>query len=576
MRLGKVAGALGHQILQADAIDEVQGIQSVALGLGHLLAFRIAHQAVNVNLPERHLAGELKGHHDHTGHPEEDDVVAGHQHIGRVEALEVIGPFRPAQGGETPQRRGEPGFQYILLLPERHVRRQAGALAGVGFVPAHMDGAIRAVPSWDAVAPPLLAADAPILDVAHPSEVGVLILLGDELDPALLHRLDGGFRQRCNAHEPLIGQPGLDDGLRAVTAGCHEAVRLHSLQQAQGIQIGDDALTRRQSVQAPIGSGGVVVDGRLRGQHVDHRQVMPQTHFVVVEVVGRGDLDAAGAKGRVHVFIGDDRQLPIYQGQARPLADQGTETLILRMHRHRGVAKHRLRTGGRHHQMVLAVGGPRAAAQRIAEVPQAALLLHVDHFEVGDGRAQHRIPVHQPLAAVDQALLMEPDKDLDDGPGEAGVQREPFPRPVEGGAHAPQLLGDVAAGLSLPLPHPLDEPVAAEFVAGLAFGVQLPLHQHLGGDARMVGAHLPKRGAAPHPLIANQRVHQGVLECVPHVQAAGHVGRRNDDAIAFSRRLRRKVARRLPRLVDSRLNGVGIEARLHSKPPSAACLCQAS
>ena len=59
VRLGKVAGALGHQILQADAIDEVQGIQSVALGLGHLLAFRIAHQAVNVNLPKRHFAGEL-------------------------------------------------------------------------------------------------------------------------------------------------------------------------------------------------------------------------------------------------------------------------------------------------------------------------------------------------------------------------------------------------------------------------------------------------------------------------------------------------------------------------------------
>ena len=102
---------------------------------------------------------------------------------------------------------------------------------------------------------------------------------------------------------------------------------------------------------------------------------------------------------------------------------------------------------------------------------------------------------------------MEPDEDLDDGLGKPGIQGEALPRPVEGGAHAPQLLGDVAAGLSLPLPHPLDEPVAAKFVAGLAFGVQLPFHQHLGGDACMVGAHLPKGGAAPHPLIANQRIH---------------------------------------------------------------------
>ena len=96
VRLGEVAGALGHQVLQADAIDQVQGVQSVALGLGHLLTFRIAHQAVDVHLAERHFAGELQRHHDHAGHPEEDDVVAGDQHIGRVEARQRLGLLRPA------------------------------------------------------------------------------------------------------------------------------------------------------------------------------------------------------------------------------------------------------------------------------------------------------------------------------------------------------------------------------------------------------------------------------------------------------------------------------------------------
>ena len=566
--LGEVAGALGHQRLQADAVDQVQGIQAVALGLGHLAALRITHQAVDVNLPERHFAGELERHHDHAGHPKEDDVVAGHQHVGRVEARQRLGAFRPAQGGEAPQRGGEPGLQHVLLLPERHVRRQACATAGVGLVLAHVDGAVRAVPGRDAMAPPLLAADAPVLDVAHPSEVGVFILLGDELNPALPHGLDGRLRQRGNAHEPLIGEPGFDDCLRAVAPRRHEAVRLHLFKQAQGVQVGDDALPRRKAVQAPVGGRGAVVDGRLGGKHVDHRQAVPQPHFVVVEVVGGGDLDAAGAKGRIHGLVGDDRQLPAHQGQARPLADQGAETLVLRMHRHRGVAEHGLRAGGCHHQVVLAVGDAGAAAQRVAKVPKAALLLHVDHLQVGDGGAQSRIPVHQPLAAVDEALLMQPDEDLGDGPGKSGVQREAFPRPVEGGAHAPQLLGNVAAGLPLPLPHPLGETVAAELVAGLAFGVQLPLHQHLGGDARMVGAHLPKGRAAPHPLMADQRIHQGMLEGMSHVQAAGDVGWRNDDAVASPRGLRRKVARRLPFLVDGRLDGVGIEARLHSNPPS--------
>jgi hypothetical protein len=31
---------------------------------------------VDVDMLERHATGEVRGHHDHAGHPEEDDVVA--------------------------------------------------------------------------------------------------------------------------------------------------------------------------------------------------------------------------------------------------------------------------------------------------------------------------------------------------------------------------------------------------------------------------------------------------------------------------------------------------------------------
>ena len=54
--------------------------------------------------------------------------------------------------------------------------------------------------------------------------------------------------------------------------------------------------------------------------------------------------------------------------------------------------------------------------------------------------------------------------------------------------------------LGLPLPDALDEGVAAEVVAGLAVGGQLPLDHHLGRDAGMVGARLPQRVAAAHAL----------------------------------------------------------------------------
>ena len=61
--------------------------------------------------------------------------------------------------------------------------------------------------------------------------------------------------------------------------------------------------------------------------------------------------------------------------------------------------------------------------------------------------------------------------------------------------------------------------------------VELALDHDLRGDAGVVGARLPQRVVAPHAVVADQRVHQGVLEGVAHVQRAGDVGRRQHDAV---------------------------------------------
>jgi hypothetical protein len=66
----------------------------------------------------------------------------------------------------------------------------------------------------------------------------------------------------------------------------------------------------------------------------------------------------------------------------------------------------------------------------------------------------------------------------------------------------------------------------------LALG-ELAFDDHLRGDAGVIGAGLPQHVAAVHPLIAAQHVLQRVVERVAHVQVAGDVGRRDDDAIGF-------------------------------------------
>jgi hypothetical protein len=67
-------------------------------------------------------------------------------------------------------------------------------------------------------------------------------------------------------------------------------------------------------------------------------------------------------------------------------------------------------------------------------------------------------------------------------------------------------------------------------VAGNALGVELAFDDDLRGDAGVVGARLPQRVPAAHAVVAGERVHDRLVEAVAHVQRAGDVGRRQQDA----------------------------------------------
>ena len=389
----------------------------------------------------------------------------------------------------------------------------------------------------------------------------------------------------------------------AVAPGHHEAVGLDLLEQPQGLQVRDDPRPCLVAVQPPIGGGhqlrgggtgdalgvgrhdpggigrpvppGPVLEGRALDPGVHREDVdeavlghlpqgggvpVPQPHLVVVEVVGRGDLDHPGAELRVHVLVGDDGDVTAGQGELDVLADQVSVALVAGVNGHRRVPQHRLGAGGGDREV------PRPVHERIAHVPHGALLLLGYHLEVGDGRVQHRVPVDEPLATVEQPLLVELDEDLRHRPREALVHGEALGFPVERGTHAPQLPGDGPARLGAPLPDPREEGLAPQVVAGAARGVQLTLHHHLGGDPRVVGARLPEGRVPLHPVVAHERVHDGVLERVAHVQRPGHVGRRDHDAVGGAVTPGREMAAGLPGLVPALLDRVGVVGLVHGVP----------
>ena len=473
---------------------------------------------------ERNLAGVLQSREDHAGNPEEDDVVAGNQGVSRVEIFQLRGLVRPAQGRERPQRRAEPGVQRVLIL----VQVGAAALrAGGGrFLGDNHLAAVVAVVGRDAVAPPELTGDAPVLDVLHPVVVGLVHPLGDQLDFAVADNVDGRLCQRLHLDKPLLGDHRLDGGAAAVAGADIVGVLLDLDEIPLLLQVFDDGLSGLIAVHAGIlaaglGHGGVVV------HHLDDRQVVAAADLIVVRVVRRGDLDDAGAELHVDIVVADNRNLAANQRQDDRLADQILVTLVLGVDRNSGIAEHRLRAGGGQNDLSAAV------AERVAQVPEVARLLLILNLGVRDGGHAVRAPVDDAFALIDEALVVEVDKDLLDRLGAALIEGEALAVPVAGGAQLFELLDDAAAVLALPLPGALQKALAAQVLLGQALLLHRVDDLGLGGDGGVVGARQPERLIALHPSKADQDVLQRLVQRVAHVQLTGDVRGRDHDGVRF-------------------------------------------
>ena len=307
-----------------------------------------------------------------------------------------------------------------------------------------------------------------------------------------------------------------------------------------------DRRARREPVEAvELGAAARDAAGLVHDRR--HRQAVPSPDLEVVGVVRRGDLERPGAERGVDVLVGHDRDHAPDQRQLDLPADEVPVALVVGVDGDGGVAEHRLDPGGGDDDAVLPVA--------VADGDQLAVDVLVLDLDVGEHAAHLRRPVDHPLRAVDQPVVVEALEHGEDGAVAALVHREALAAPVDAVAEAAHLGQDRAAVLGLPLPGALDERLAAQLAAVGALGRQRALDERVDGDRGVVHARQPQGVVALHAAAADQDVDQRVLEGVADVQAAGDVGRRDDDA---ERRLVRRVvggevARLDPPVVHARL-----------------------
>ena len=324
--------------------DQVQRVRRVAQGLRHLPPLLVPDDPGEIDVPEREIPHVLEARHDHPRHPEEDDVGPGHEVRRGIERPQrgvgaVGGPVaRPAHRGKRPQPRAEPRVEDVRVLdPSVACRRLQPA---VDLRPP--------IPHGDAVPPPKLPADAPVLDAGHPVVVHLRPTIREETHGAVGHATLGGLHAGV-AQEPLLREAGLDGHVGAlaepdvvdVGLGLHECAR--PFEQLGRLLAPGEAIQARQVRARPRRELAV---GR---QHVDHRQLVAQANVEVRRVMRRRHLEHARPKLEVHVVVRDDRDdallLGNIQRQRTPdvLAHQVRIARVLRVHRHRRVRRDRLR-----------------------------------------------------------------------------------------------------------------------------------------------------------------------------------------------------------------------------------------
>ena len=269
------------------------------------------------------------------------------------------------------------------------------------------------------------------------------------------------------------------------------------------------------------------IDGGIEVQNGQHFEVMAFAHRVVVEVMRRGDFERACAELRVGVVIGDDGNCTVAQRQFDHFTDEVLIAYIIRMHTNRHITEQgfRARGGNRDARPLLAVAifvgdGLCAIHKWVVDVPHTAIDLNGFHLKIRNRRAEHRIPVNQTRATINQPILVQAHKCFHHRFGHFLIHGEVLTRPINGRAHAADLLADDVARLFFPFPNFGGKCFAPQVGTIHTLRRQLTLNHNLCGNPCVVSTGNPCRVLATHTRMAHTRIHHRLIERVSHVQRA--------------------------------------------------------
>ena len=532
-------------------VHDFHRINAVPEGFRHFASLAVPNKTVNEYVAEGNVLPECQAHHDHAGHPEENDIISRNQSARGIEMFEFLCFLRPPHGLKGPKSGTEPGIQHILILmnvPASAFRTGLHIHTGNCCLPA-----ILAIPCGNAMPPPKLTGNTPVTDVLQPIAVNLRKTIRNEPDAPILHSFDGRLCQGIHFYEPLFGNQGFDGRMTAGAMPHSMLMLLRAHEDARLLQFLHQCLAACIAIHALVLScafphGAVVLN------NLDLLQIVAEPHFKIVGIVGRRHLHCPRTKGRIHIGIGKQGDASVHNGQDEDLAHQLLVAFVIGMHCHACIAEHGFRSGrGNLHISIHPL-------YLITKMPEMPLFCFMIHLNIRKRRIAIRTPIRNTGSLIDEPLLVKAHKDFPHCLGTSLVHGEAFPLPVAGGTKCAKLIHDAAAIRFLPLPDTLQEFFAPELIAVRPLLPESRLHLCLCRNPRMIAAGHPKSVIPLHTPPANENILESIVHSMSHMELSGHIGRRNDNAVRRFPLLHlcMEKAALLPILIPFLLKGLGI------------------
>ena len=333
----------------------------------------------------------------------------------------------PAEARKGEQARREPRVEHVLVLRERELLRPATVLferclarlrLGRRHVYAHVDAVDLGKVRWDAVAPPELARDAPVLDVVKEVEPHLLRLLGQDGQLAVAHCVRGALCHPGAIDPPLGLEDWLDDVTSPAADGDGHCVILLAAEEPKILERLEHSHARVEAHHA-LKLSAISRHLTLISEDRDLLEAVTAAALEIIRVVRGRDLDRARPEAHVDEHrVRHDRDLAWHEGMNEEASVELLVPRIVWVNCHRGVAEHRLGTRRRDdHFLVRALDLVRKRPDHAEDIRIELVAGHLPlgalgdrllvNLQIGDDRLQRAAPVGEAHVAVDDLVLVE-------------------------------------------------------------------------------------------------------------------------------------------------------------------------